>query len=368
VARDDPALILKGKKRPVLIAGWPEVPTIWDVVRSISTRAQEKGQYLLTGSQAPWLGSLVSGRTATDIGRVHMRTLSLYESGQSSGAISLSKLFSGTELKPAFSKLSPELLVEYCVRGGWPEAFDTSQPQIDAGIPPGRFIAQAAKTDLAKKVCPRRTSEVLAHVLAAVARINSPPVTHKSIVDDVQSRFGGVTRQTIDDCLAVLRRLYVIELIEPWSGELKRGLQLNNTPKLILADPSLAVSALRARPAYIAGNLHILGGLFENLVLRDLLIYAESIGATVRHYHDAKGRGLEIPAIVELGSQWAGFEINLDDSKIDEAADNLTLLRGRLQHQGIPSPTFLCVISSGRSAYVREDDGVFVVPIDCLAP
>ena len=360
-ARLNPASILMGEK-PLLVDEWQEVPGIWDAVRFASDRTRDKGLYLLTGSVTPKKGSFTHSGVGR-IGKIRMRTMSLYESGDSDGAISLADLFEGDKISPGISKLSHDKLIGLAIRGGWPENITT--PMDDAGILPEQYIAALAETDISNADNTRRNPELVLHLLAAVARTNVTSAKLSTITADVQSRFGDITRQTVSDYLSALLRLYVIEEIPQWYPELRDKQRLRKAPKRMLADPAIAVSALRARSNDLARDPRTLGMIFESLCLRDLLIYSDIAGAKLSHYHDLNG--LEVDAVIELGTKWAAIEIKLGAHRVDEGTEALKRLQSKLVAKGAAPPAFLAVISGGGALYTR-DDGIHVIPIDCLKP
>ena len=292
-----------------------------------------------------------------------MRTMSLYESGDSSGAVSISELFDGGTIEPDASGLSQERLIDLAVRGGWPE--NTGVAKEDAGILPEQYNIALAETDITSADNVKRNPELVLHLLASIARTNVTPALLNTIVADVRGRFAKTTRQTVAEYLSVLTQLYVVEEIPQWFPELRDKLRLRKAPKRMLADPSIAVSALKTRPSDLARDPRTLSGIFENLCLRDLLVYAEVSGAKLSHYHDANG--LEIGAIVELGTQWAGIEIKMGAHRVEEGAAALKRLRAKLVSKGGTEPAFLCVVTGGGPLHTRSD-GVHVIPIDCLGP
>ena len=229
-------------------------------------------------------------------------------------------------------------------------------------ILPEQYLLALAATDISSADNIRRNPDLVMHLLAAVARTNMTSSMQSVIVADVQGRFGEVTRQTVAEYLSVLKRLYVVEDIPQWFPSLRDKLRLRKSPKRMFADPSLAVSALKARPADLARVPRTLGGIFENLCVRDFLVYTDALGASLSHYHDASG--LEVDIIIEYGNQWAAMEIKLGTHRIEEGVRNLKRLRDKVTSKGAPPPAFLCVITAGGPVYTR-DDGVFVVPIDC---
>ena len=358
-ARLNPASVLTGEK-PLLVDEWQEAPGIWDAVRYAVDRTKEKGQYLLTGSVTPKKDSFVHSG-AGRIGRMRMRTMSLYESGKSSGIVSLAKLFEGEKFDPDKSALTQEKLIALLVRGGWPENLATRQE--DAGILPEQYIAALSETDITSADNVKRKPELALHLLAAVARTNVTQAKLSTITADIQARFGDITRQTIADYLSVLRRLYVIEEIPQWFPDLRDKLRLRKTPKRMLADPSIALSALKASPNDLTRDPRTLGMIFENLCLRDLLVYSDIVGAKLSHYHDMND--LEVDVIIELGTMWAAFEVKLGAHRIDEGANALKRLQSKVVSKGAANPAFLAVITGGGPLYTR-DDQIHVIPIDCL--
>ena len=360
-AKLNPAVILGGEK-PLLIDEWQEVPGIWDAVRFAADRTKEKGQYILTGSVTPKKGSFVHSG-AGRIGRIRMRTMTLYESGDSTGAVSLAALFDGIQPEPGISGLTLDKLVGIIIRGGWPE--NIRVPKEDAGVLPEQYILALAETDISNADNVRRNPELVLHLLAALARTNVTAAAQNTIVADVQARFGDISRQTVAEYLSVLARLYVVEEIPQWFPELRDKLRLRKAPKRMLADPSIAVSALKATQSELLRDPRTLGGIFENLCLRDLLVYSEASGAKLSHYRDANG--LEVDAIVELGTKWAGIEVKLGTHRAEEGAACLKRLKDKLVSKGAAAPAFLCVITGGGPLYTRSD-GVYVIPIDCLTP
>jgi len=360
-AKLNPASILGGSK-PLLVDEWQEVPAIWDAVRFASDRTSEKGLYLLTGSVTPKEGSFTHSG-AGRIGRIRMHTMSLFESGDSSGAVSLLSLFDGDKIDSGISKLSQEKLINLIIRGGWPENINAKKD--DAGILPSQYIMALAETDITEADNKKRNPELALHLLAAVARTNMTQAGLSTIVADVQSRFGDVSRQTVSDYLSTLVRLYVIDEIPQWFPELRDKLRLRKAPKRMLADPSITISALKARPCDLERDPRTLGGVFENLCIRDLLVYSEVIGAKLSHYHDSNG--VEVDAIIELGTKWAGVEVKLGAHRVGEGAASLLRLQKKVVSKGADEPSFLCVITAGGALYTR-DDGIHVIPIDCLKP
>jgi len=360
-ARLNPASILDGLP-PLLIDEWQEVPAIWDAVRFQCDKTKDKGIFLLTGSVKPKEKSY-SHSGAGRIARIRMRTMSLFESGESTMQASLNALFAGDTIAPGISKLNQSSLIPLLVRGGWPESMNVASE--DAGILSDQYIDALAETDVSMADDVKRDPAIVKQVLAAMARVNATTASNNRIVADVQVRYGDISRQTVSEYLSILKRLYVIEEIPQWFPELRDRLRLRKTPKRILTDPSIAVAALQATPAELSRDPRTLGALFENLCLRDLAVYAEASRAKLTHYRDDSG--LEVDAILELGDRWAAIEIKLGAHRVDEAAAALKRLSAKLCRKGGEPPAFLAVITNGGPLHLR-DDNIHVIPIDCLCP
>jgi predicted AAA+ superfamily ATPase len=371
-ARLNPASILEPKpgqkdegapfegSYPLLVDEWQEVPGIWDAVRFACDRKKMKGLFLLTGSATPQKDAYIHSG-AGRIARIRMHPMSLFESGLSGGSVSLSRLFDGEKIPSHTSKLSQNALIDLIVRGGWPE--NRNACSEDAGLLPEQYIEALARTDISHADNARRNPQLVLHLLGSLARCTATTALNSAIASDVQARFGDVTRQTVSAYISALKRLYVIEEIPQWFPQLRDKLRLRKMPKRILADPSIAASALQAGPNDLKRDPRTLGGLFENLCLRDLQIYANSIGAKLSHYHDSNG--LEVDAILELGWPWSAIEIKLGSHRVEEGVEVLSRLSAKVQSKGAPAPAFTAVLTGGGPAHTLKD-GVHIIPIDCL--
>lgn len=357
----NPVSILEGTP-PLLVDEWQEVPAIWDAVRFLCDRTKTKGGYLLTGSVTPKEKQYSHSGTGR-IARIQMRTMSLFESGESNGCVSLKALFDGKTISPDVSKLNQDSLIIKLVRGGWPESINIRDK--DAGIIAEQYVQSLVEIDVSNADDVKRDPVIVKQVLAAFARVNGTAASNNRIVADVQERYGYITRQTVSEYLSTLKRLYIIDEIPQWFPELRDRMRLRKTPKRILTDPSIAVAALQATPAELVRDPRTLGILFENMCMRDLLIYADVIGAKLTHYHD--DTGLEVDAIVSMGNRWGAIEIKLGTHRVDEAVAALKRLSKKIEAKGGVSPSFLAVITNGGPVFTR-DDGIHVIPIDCLSP
>ena len=363
LARTDISLVLRGEK-PRLIDEWQEVPPIWDAVRMEVDKSNDKGQFILTGSATPnRKGVLHSG--AGRIGRLKMRTMSLYESGDSSGQVSLEALCNGRQDNVFIGDRGLNDIIELIIRGGWPanigiaakQAAQVSQDYIQAVIEDDVFLIDGVKRDTSKMLL----------LLRSLARNESTTATISTLSKDVEASDGaGIYRTTVNEYLDIFKRMYLTDNTPPFSSELRSSTRLKKAEKRHLVDPSLACALLRASPEKLLNDLNTLGFLFESLCMRDLQVYAESFDAHLYHYQDYNND--EIDAVIELrDGEWCAFEIKLGAHKIDEAADNLLKIQKKLEADTkARAPKILCVICGLTNAAYQRKDGVFVVPITAL--
>jgi predicted AAA+ superfamily ATPase len=355
----DPTYALEGDP-PHLIDEWQEVPGLWDATRFAVDQETGKGRFILTGSSVPPRQATAHSGVGR-IARVRMRPMSLAESGDSSGAVSLAALFEGS-LGRHRRPVSLQDLIRLVCRGGWPDAVslgESAGPEIAS-----QYLDATADEDMRRLDGIRRDPTKTRSLLASLARNTMTQVSNKTLLKDVASS-GPFAERTLINYLNALRRLYVVEDVPAWSPRLRSPTRLRVAPKKHLVDPSLAVAALGASQAALAADLNTFGFLFESLVVRDLKIYADHMGATVRHYRDDDG--LEADAIVELADgNWAGFEVKLGVAEADTAAASLLRLRAKLTARGARPPAFLAVICGvGEFAYTRGDE-VHVIPVTAL--
>lgn len=362
LAEISPSIVLEGET-PRLLDEWQEVPSIWDAVRYTVDGRAEKGQFILTGSSTPKRkGVLHSG--AGRIGRLRMRTMSLYESGESSGTVSLEELCNG-KITPAMTgEVSLRDLAYYTVRGGWPGNLNVApenasllpQSYLDAILDDDSQRIDGKKYDVAK----------MRLLLRSLARNESTTATKKKLLNDIREFDDeAIDMDTLATYLDVFNRLFLLDNQLPFSANIRSSVRVKQAEKRHFCDPALACALLKATPDKLIGDLETFGFLFEALVERDLKIYAESFGANLYHYQDYNNK--EIDAVVELkDGKWCAFEIKLGANQIDKAATELVALRNDIEKNGGVAPSVLCVICGlSNVAYVRPD-GVFVVPITAL--
>ena len=363
LAELSPALVLEGET-PRLIDEWQEVPPIWDAVRYQVDQSAEKGQFILTGSATPnHKGILHSG--AGRIGKLRMRTMSLYESGDSSGKVSLEALCRGKIATALTGEVDLKNLIALIIRGGWPGAIQL--PVEQAALLPTEYLNAVIDDDVFRIDGIRRNKTKLCLLLRSLARNETTTATNKTLKNDIKEVDDeDIDVETVKEYLDLFERLFLTDNQPPFSAGIRSSVRVKQAVKRHFSDPSLACALLKVTPTSLLGDLETLGFLFEALCERDLKIYAESFGGSLYHYQDYHSR--EIDAVIELpDGQWCAFEIKLGANQIDAAAENLLLIQKEIaaDPKGKP-PAVLCVLCGMSNAAYRRPDGVFVVPLTAL--
>ncbi len=362
LAEMSPALVLEGET-PRLIDEWQEVPPLWDAVRYTVDQRGKKGQFILTGSATPKRkGVLHSG--AGRIGKLRMRPMSLYESGDSSGKVSLHELCEG-KLTPAITgEVDLRTLARLTVRGGWPGNLDIDD--ADISLLPSEYLDAVIDDDVNRVDETRRDSRKVRLLLRSLARNESTTATNRTLKNDIKEIDDeDIDVETVATYLDIFNRLFLTDNQQPYSTKLRSSVRVKQAEKRHFCDPSLACALLKVTPERLIGDLATFGFLFEALCERDLKIYAESFGATLYHYQDYAGN--EIDAIIELpDGSWCGIEIKLGANKIEEAAKNLIHIRDEIVKDEGKAPSALIVLCGLSNAAYQRPDGVYVVPLTAL--
>lgn len=363
LAEIDPNTVLEGAA-PRLIDEWQEYPPLWDAVRYKVDQSAQKGQFILTGSATPnHKGILHSG--AGRIAKLRMRTMSLYESGDSSGQISLEALCNGT-LTPAMTgEVDLKNLINLIIRGGWPGSLDL--PLKQAALLPQQYLQAVIDDDVYRIDDVKRNTQKMRLLLMSLARNESTTATNTLLKSDIKEKDGqDIDANTVTAYLDIFKRLFLTDNQPPFAPNVRSSVRVKQAEKRHLADPSLACALLKLTPAALLNDLVTLGFMFEALCERDLRIYAESFGANLYHYQDYKNR--EIDAVIELpDGNWCAFEIKLGANQIDQAAESLLKIKQEFEEdkKSVP-PSVLCVLCGLSNAAYKREDGVFVVPITAL--
>lgn len=359
----DPSLVLSGDP-PQLIDEWQLGATkVWNHVRAEVDRRQASGLYILTGSATP-PDDARRHSGAGRFSRLTMRPMSLFESGDSTGEMSLAALLDGHRPTAAPTEVTVPRYAELVVRGGWPlNLTRTIAAAARANID---YVTTIAEVDLPTIDPARRHPRLALRILQALARHIGMGYVVTRIAAEASTDDSDIARTTVYDYLAPLERLMLLDPLEAWSSHLRSRARLRTSPRVQFCDPSVAVAALRAQPDQLLADLNYFGYLFEALVVRDLRVFADAVDGIVQHYRDSDD--LEIDAVVTAGDgRWAAFEVKLGRDHIDTAAANLLAFADKVDTTRVGEPATLAVITATGYGYTRPD-GVVVLPAAALGP
>lgn len=358
-----PDLLLESPS-PVLLDEWQVVPTLWDQVRrAVDDRAPTKGLYILTGSATP-NDDANRHSGAGRIAIIQMRPMSLMESGHSTGEASLKAVLANDKVAAQDSGLTvPDLIDRICI-GGWPALLDASSQ--DAGRWLRDYLNQIVLVDIQGLGVRRRDPENIRRLLNSLARNVGTSAKVTALAKDVGGAEGPVSRPTVYGYLNSLSRLRMIEDTPAWAPHMRSATPLQSSPTRYFVDPSLAVAALGQGPAQMLGDLNATGFFFENLVVRDVRIYAQKLGGQVHHWRDQNQNEVDIVVTLPDG-RWGAFEVKMNPADADKAAASLLSFAEKVDQGKAGSPAALGVITSTGFAY-RRPDGVTVLPIGTLGP
>ena len=360
----DPGALLVGDA-PRLLDEWQLAPRIWNPMRHACDRSGRPGQFILTGSANP-PDDVTRHSGAGRVTRVRMRPMSLFESGESTGAVSLGRLLNGERSVASRSELTLTEVVDLLCRGGWPWLLGTAV--LDAQSRLRDYLGEIARTEIPRSGGPAHDPVRVERLLVSLARNEATNVTYKTLADDVSGGRDAPTHpRTVRRYLEALSRLFVVESLPSWAPHLRSATQLRRTEKRYFVDPSLAVAALRTNAQRLRTELGFLGLFFESLAMRDLRVYAQANDAQVFYFRD--NATLEVDAIVERADgEWMAAEIKLGgEALIRHGVKNLLRLRDRVDTARMGAPTALVVITATGYGF-QHPDGVAVAPIGTLGP
>ena len=365
-----PSLLLKGE-RPRLLDEWQDVPSLWDAVRLTVDEERGQGLFILTGSVS-FDPKAVRHSGTGRISRLRMHPMSLFESGESNGAVSLRALFDDplADIDGIRSSLPLDELVFAACRGGWPAVLDLGTDASRLAIAKD-YVANLCETDVSTVDGVQRNPALARAILRSYARNLSTLADATSIRKDVLATMESLSPTTLDSYLNAFRKLFVVEDADAWCPSIRSATAVRAGKKRELADPSIAAAALGLSPTAFATDLKTFGFFFENLVVRDLRVYSSALGGTVSHYRDRYG--LEADSVLHLeDGRYALVEVKLGGRKIEEGAAHLVELRNLVRkynetERQVPlrEPDLLLVLTATDMAYTRPD-GVKVVPVGCL--
>ncbi|MCR5190287.1 MAG: ATP-binding protein [Bacteroidales bacterium] len=366
-----PSMLLMGET-PRLIDEWQDAPVLWDAVRTMVDKRMETGQFILTGSNAVDESKIRHSGTGR-ISRMTMGTMSLWESGESNGKISLTDLFNRPDLDidGIESPMSVEQLIFAACRGGWPAAINAKTDKNALAVVKD-YVASVCESDVSRVDGVRRNPKLANLILRSYARNVSTLAKTSSLLDDVTASENiSCSRTTFEDYVAALERLFVIQDVAAWCPAIRSKSAIRSGLKRGFCDPSIAVALLQQTPESMCTQLKTFGFVFEQMCIRDLKAYTNDFFSYVGYYHDRFG--LESDMVVHLSDgRYALAECKLGSREINEGAGHLIQLRNLIREHNasepqaiIREPDLMMVLTGGKMAYRRED-GVCVIPLACL--
>ena len=359
-AETKPSLLLRGKT-PRLIDEWQMAPVLWDAVRFAVDQRGETGQFILTGSAVPKDNAVQHTGTGR-ISRMLMRTMTLFESLESSGDVSLKSLFDGTAEIEGMSSLTIERLAFALTRGGWPASVGEKESIALRRV--YDYVDAVINIDVSRVDGVEKSPARVRALMRSLARNVSTMANLTTIRNDIAGDEDTISEKTIASYINALRRIFVVEDLPAWNPAMRSKTALRTSPKRHFTDPSIATAVLRATPDSLLQDFNTFGLLFESLCVRDLRVYAQAIDGEVFHYRDKNG--LEADAIVHLkDGRWGAIEVKMGSKEIEAAAESLKSLREKVNLEKMKEPSFLMVLTGTDLAY-RRSDGVYIIPIGCL--
>lgn len=358
------------EKRPQLIDEWSLVPTIWDAVRRECDKTTEKGNFIITGSTTlpnKIMQEKVHHSGAGRIGRLNMYTMSLYESGDSSGKASLTKMLENKQETLNTGNVEILQIAKLLIRGGWPANINVDEDKI--GLIPKSYIESILNIDMNEGEEKRRDKNKMRMLLKSLARNEASIVGNKTIIRDIEEYEDNTellsSRDTIIDYLDVLDRLHLIENQEAYGENYRSPSRVGKSPKRHLTDPSLSCACLGLTPEKLLRDLNTLGFMFEALVERDLRIYMDYLDGHLYHFRD-NVTGLEVDSILEFpDGEYGAVEIKLGYNQVEEAKKSLLTFYKSM----VKKPSFMCIIVGKCPAIIKDSEtGIYIVPITALKP
>lgn len=369
LAEIKPSALLEGET-PRLIDEWQMAPVLWDAVRTSVDNLNGVGLYILTGSTSVDENKIMHSGTGR-INRLTMRTMSLFESEESNGKISIIDLFNSPNMNidGIKSELSIEELIFASCRGGWPDSLNKKTKKAQLFVV-SNYIDNICESDASTVDGVKRDPQRVRNIMQSYARNISTPASDKTIMKDIQANFANISKPTYYSYIDALTRLFVINNIPAWNPNIRSATAIRSISKKEFIDPSIAVASLGLTPKTLLHDLNTFGFIFENLCIRDLAVYSSSVDGKISYYRDRYG--LEADCVLHLkDGKYALIEFKLGSSGIEQGAKNLikldNLIRERIKEDklNIKEPSFLAIITGGELAYTRPD-GVKILPIGCL--
>ena len=362
----NPSLLLTGDT-PRLIDEWQLAPKLWDAVRFEVDQRNDEGQFILTGSSVPADDKKIIHTGTGRFAWLTMRPMSLYESGESNGSVSLNDLFNDKTDISGINSLSLEDIAYLCCRGGWPKSiFMDKETSLEQAYD---YYDAVVNFDISRVDNINRNPERVKNLIKSYARNIGSQASNETIKNDIiNNDSANLDSDTVLSYINALKKIFVVEESPSWNPNLRSKTAIRTSDTRYFVDPSIAVAALGVGPNDLINDLNTFGLIFETLCIRDLRVYSELLNGVVYHYKDSSD--LECDAVVHLrNGKYGLIEIKLGGDKlINEGANNLIKMKNKIDTDKMSNPSFLMVLTAaGDYAYLRED-GVFVVPIGCLMP
>lgn len=365
LAQTDIGLLLAGDN-PRLIDEWQEVPRFWDAIRFEIDRRGEDGLFMLTGSAVPADFSQIHHTGTGRYGWLTMRPMSLWESGESSGEVSLSDLFRAPQKITGRNTLALTELAFLICRGGWPKSLQKKTERA-ALLQAVEYYKAVVSSDISRVDNVRRNAERTQRIMRSYARLQGMQASIATILADISvNETENISDETVDSYLSALRKIFVIEDMPAWNPNLRSRTAVRTSDTRYYVDPSIGAAALGLGPRDLINDLKAMGIFFETLCIRDLRVYADALDGTVYHYRDKNG--LECDAVLHLRNGSYGLiEIKLGgETLIEEGAKTLTALAGIIDTTRMKAPAFRMVLTGAGEFAYRRADGIYVVPVGCL--
>ncbi len=361
-----PQKLLEGET-PRLIDEWQTLPALWDSIRNLVDKRQEVSQFILTGSSVLPEAYETTHSGTGRIGRIRMRPMSLYESEESNGNVSLKDLFEGRDFEVQENSLTIDDIAFLVCRGGWPASISMRREiALDQALD---YIDSVVNYDIQRVDGTKRDPQRVFRLMRSYARNIAGQISYSTFKNDMISNdTDTLSEDTVADYIKALKRLFVIEDLEAWNPNLRSKAAIRTSDTRYFVDPSIATASLGIGPDDLINDLESFGLIFETMAVRDLRVYAEALDGKLYHYRDSTG--LECDTVLHRRNGTYGLiEIKLGgETRIEEGATNLKNLANKIDTTRMPNPSFMMVlIGIGKYAY-RRQDGVYVVPIGCLKP
>lgn len=365
LANLSPKKLLAGET-PRLIDEWQLAPQLWDAARFEIDHRNEEGLFIFTGSAVPTDTNKIHHSGTGRFSWLTMRTMSLFESGESTGEVSLNDLFKTPNLDIfGTNSLNIDAIAWLICRGGWPRAATINKEvALDMAY---RYYEAVVNNDISRIDNVKRDAERTKRILRSIARNQCAPISINTICADIENNdASAANRQTITSYIDALKKIFVLEDSPAWNPNLRSKTAIRSSETRYFSDPSIGAAALGIGPNDLINDLNTMGLFFEAMCVRDLRVYADALDGAIYHYRDSNG--LECDAVLHLrNGDYGLIEIKLGgEKKIEEGAQNLKLLASKIDTLKMKAPSFLMVLTGTSKYALRREDGVYVVPIGCL--